>query len=414
MDIPFGKGMLNFVAFSLIGGYSRSLIQTIVALSGETYMYIFPFFGLDLPLWDIVYYTILGIGAIATVIAQYRKGAIPMIQAVVGYTAGLALDAVTITNFVKTLGDGFRTLFLYDIIAQLIYRASESTTDMIITTTATSVLSIATSLLFMSAGMGFAFANAITTALISFLQRLADMFHAYMSRLVDAFARLFATMKEGSIMIIATIAAAAPVASLIITAYAVTFVPMIGLYMWSIFISAVFYLLQLTTNAAILLLSVLGGTTIGSRLSSRAIRGIITVGGRMYRETQLPIYGAFATLIAYLIGGVGMFPYIVAIAVAMCLANAATAARLVIGVPTRRISRYIAAIISITMYGVACKIFASWIGNAILDSLDSLEIHLGFLNIDFAEILKNFPVIGDWIERIESAGYALLQAAQDP
>ena len=413
MDIPFGKGLLNFVAFALIAGISKNIVMFTTSLYPESYV----FGGVELCVW--VYYTILGIGAVANAISLYRQGASAMVQGITAYTSGLLIDYAVIQSFVENLGDALRTLFLYDILSQLIYSIGKNTVTVVIATVATSIIEIIGATAVLSIAVGLSIAFATTSAVSTFITRLADMFHAYISRLVSGFISLIAGLREGNLMIILTIALAIPMTKLVVSVYAMTYSIVIALWIWNAILAALLYILRLVTDALTTILGGAAGSAIGSRLASRIAKALRAVGGRPYREAQAAIFGNIATLIGYVIGGLGLHPLIVAVVVVMCLANTVVAARLLIGVPRRFLSRYIAALYTLTLYSVAFKTITSWLAPAILEivrqtnSIFKFTIPLLNIEVDLTWIKEHTP-IGGILNWLESMGTTLDQLARDP
>ena len=426
LGIPFGKGMSTYIAFALLGGLSRSILRTITAVATAApvtgYAAIAalevtnttqsPYFYMGIPIYDWVYFAIIGIGAVAVVLSQYKRSTSAMLQALVGYIAAMVIDYIVVLRFVAALGDGLRFLFLYDILARLISVTSFNVVVTVAQTILASVFGMAISPF--SPAQGLAFGIAVTMAVIGFLLWIADLFHAYMSRLVQGFATMIAAgLEEGSWLIIATVALAIPMSTLVVSVYGLVYSAVIGLYIWLGAIVLALQFLKRTVDAMTIAAGGVIGQLIGSGVGGKMLRGALkSIGGKPFREAQAALFGNLVTIVAYIIGGTTMYPILVAIAVVMCLANAVTAARLIIGVPKRRISRYISAIYTLTLYAVTFKILAGWIGPAIIEYANQLDRAFNFLGI-LKPLIEQTP-IGQFIAWVRGIGEALMQAAGDP
>jgi len=406
MNIPFGRGILTFVAFSMIGTLSEGLVQAATALAPQAF--IFKVGEMEIPLSRLTYFSIIGVGFIATIMRHYREGAANMLQAAAGYLAGTFIDYVTISQFVSTIGLAFRKLFLYDYLIYLVYTGSQNVATAIAQTIGSSILSIAGSFAFLTPELGFSLAIGITLAVINFVTGIADTIHAYISRLVTGFITLISGVGEGSLIIILTIALTLAMSGIVVNVYGLAYSTMIGLYAWLFTLFVVMYMLRLVQNLLTLAIGAVAGQGAGSLIVGRILSGLRAVGGAPYREARAVIFGSIATVVSYVIGGTSFYPILVAAAVIMCLANTVYAARLVIGVPKRFLSRYIGAVYTLTMYAVAVKLIAAWVGSMLSAYIANFDPIISFLG------LENVPIIGDIIKWIKSVADALLQAAADP
>lgn len=412
MEIPFGRGLLNLIAFVLIGHYARRFLRFIEAVDPQRA--VITFYGFQMPLDTVVYYSIVGLGFVVTVVSFSRRRPTDMLQAVVGYVSFLAIDVMGYIRFLKTLGEGVSTILLTDVFMNLMLQAAEGMRQLVSNTTQSLLITLAVSWVPVAGQLALALAIGIVSFLIGILTKLVTIFRAYMSRLYSAAASFIATIGDGTLVTILTVLTSYYVSSIIVAAYIIVYGPALGLMIWTGLASAILYLEAMTSAATALAAGLLIGGTLGRWIVRVSSSTLFAVGGRLFRETSAILPSVLGILVALGLAKDTVYPFVLATATALVLGNAYLAARLVIGVPRRRVSRYMSAIFDIVMLGVATKYIADLLAKVITAYLDSLTIPLGFFEIDLTVVLEQFPIIGEIIRIMKNLAYNLSLVAADP
>jgi len=412
MEIPFGRGLLNLIAFVLIGHHARRFLRFIEAVDPQKA--VVTVFGYTDTLDTIVYYSIVGIGFVVTLIAMRQRKPTDMLQAAVGYISFLSIDVMGYIRFLKTLGEGVSTILLTDLFMNLMLEAAKGMRQLVTDLSESLVITLATSWVPIVGQAALALAIGVVMFIISVLTRLVEVFRAYMLRLYSAVTSVIATIGDGTLVTILTVLTSYYIASIIVSAYIIVYAPALGLSIWAILATAIVYLADMMWAA----IGIAAGFIIGGVLGRWIVRisraTLISIGGRLFRETAAVIPSIVGMLAVLGLAKDVVFPFILAVATAIVLGNTYLAARLVIGVPRRRVSMYMSAIFSIVMLSVSTKYMADMISEIISAFLDHLHIPLGFFEIDLTVVLEQFPIIGQIIQIMKNLAQNLQPIASDP
>jgi len=417
MNIPFGKGMLNFIAFVLIGSHARRILRVLCAIATEEvkqYTSVV-LYGVEVDIHTAVYYTIVGIGFFVTIYAYSRRSTMDMLHAAIGYMAGFAVDIASYQSFLMTLGDSLGKLLLYDLFMQLMDYASEGMEKLISDLTNSLFVATATSWIPIVGDFALAVALAVVSVVSFTLLRLEATLRSYLSRLYSGIMNFLSAVGDGTILLILAVVVSDLVASVMVTAMSIVYVPMIGLWIWSGLSSFILYLKKFVNLAIVTIIAAAVGGAVGGMLRRLAGGFLAAVGGRVFRESSVSIAGALGTIIAIAVAYQAAYPFLLASATALSLANTYYAARLTMGIPRRRLQRYVAPVFSILLYSIAMKYLAPDIADAIIYYLDNIQIPLGIVNIKLTDVVAEFPVVGQVIDTLRTAAENLLRIKQvDP
>jgi len=426
MRIPLGKGILTYIAYSLMASMSKAVFMFLETVYGATYQWCYYVNNKEecIPLSSFIYYVIIGIGFVVLVIAMHKEKTTDMLQAVAGYAITSTIDVVLIIVYMyRFFGDMFRYLTLYDFLIQMVMDASRAVIATVASTIVSSILAILTSIIpFLGIGGGFALAIAITTGMISFLRWMADLYCAYVSKMVTGFASTVASaVEEGVWIMIITIIMSNMLGITVVYVYAITYMATVALYLWLFILYTIFQIIKILTDMLPLIVGAFTGEVGGSLLVGRFLSNAISsIGGRQFREIQAMLFSALASIVVYLIGFTTLYPLVYAICIVFVLGNIYTASRLVIGVPKRFISRYISSLFTLVLFVTTIKVLSGFIGNVIIDIADmipnvvsAIGSLFGLAGYVIAEIL-NHTLIKSLTDTLKSIGEKFILIANDP
>lgn len=426
MRIPLGKGILTYIVYSLMASMSKAVFMFLETVYGVTYHWCYYVNNNEvcIPLSSFIYYAIIGTGFVVLAVAMHKEKTTDMLQAIAGYAITSTIDvALIITYMYRFFGDMFRYLTLYDFLIQMVIDASRAIIATIAITIVSSILSIVTSIIsLLGIGGGFALAIGITTGMISFLRWMADLYTAYVSKMVVGFASTVASaVEEGVWIMIITIIMSNIIGVTVVYVYAIMYMATIALYIWLFILYSIFQIIKVLTDMLPLIVGALGGEVGGSLLAGRFLsKAISSIGGRQFKELQAMLFSALASIVIYLIGFTTLYPLVYAICIVFILGNVYTASRLVIGIPKRFISRYISSLFTLMLFVTTIKVISGFIGNAVIDIaymipnvINAIGSLFGLAGQIIAYLL-NHTVIQSITNSLKSIGRTFLLIAYDP
>jgi len=430
MGIPFGKGIIVYIAYALMGAMARITIKFLETVYDVKY-YLVISEDIKIPLPDVIYYVVIATGMLVLVIAS-RKRAISMLQALAGYSIGFTLDIATIWGFISdTIGSALRFITMYDFIAQMVISSSEGVANMVNDVVASAIKSYYASFTPFVGDLAWMFAVALLTATIAFLRWVASLYNAYVSKMIVGLSSTIASgIEEGEWLVLITIILANMFGFTVLYVYAVVWMTsaVCYVYIFALYVAAkvvekitmgIVHLLDtknLVTGAGI-------GEGIGNILAFNFLKDAISsIGGRPYRELEAMLFSGLTTIIVYIIGFQYLYPLIFAIVIAFILGNVYTASRLIIGIPKRFISRYISALFTLVMFTSSIKLLSGMMGYALIVAIEKVpdfvrsvvDMTIGWLLLhDIKEML--IATVSGYISGfLRYVGQTLLQFAQDP